>query len=207
MTRSAPPNTALLLDWLEGRLPAAQASSLAQAVADDPALHAQVAWLRDFLRASRATVLVDPPPELLQSVNAHFAAYARQQRGPGPVRTFIAALTADSWQRLALSGMRAASLRSVPRQVIYSSELADVALNIQAQPGSLHYALEGQVFAPEASPSARFVAQLLQEGVERRLALSDSLGKFSLAELPTGVYELLVSSDQGEIEIGPIELA
>lgn len=203
----SPPGTDLLLDWLQDQLPAEQSASLAQAVQDDPALQARVAWLRDFLRASRETVLVDPPPGVLAPVNVHFAAYARQKRGPGLLRTFRAMLTADSWQRLALAGVRDVSLRSAPRQVIYSSALADVALNIQARPGGAQFDLEGQLFALEEGASDDFIVQLLQEGVERRLAFSDTLGKFSLAGLPAGVYELLASSDQGDIEIGPIELA
>ncbi len=202
----SPPSTALLLDWLEGRLPDESAANLAQAVADDPSLQAQVAWWRAFLRISRGAVLADPPAGLLRQLQAPFAAYARQQRGPGPVRAFIAALTDDSWQRLALAGVRNTSLRHAPRQMIYSSEVADVALNIQAGSSDATFDMEGQIFALADYAAAEFVVQLVQEGVERRLALSDELGKFSLASLPAGGYALWLSSDQGEIEISPIEL-
>lgn len=200
-------STMQLMDWLEERLPAEEAEAIAKAVQEDAAAQQQVAWLRDFLSVSREVVLADPPAGIHQQAHAHFADYAQQKRGPGLVRTFIAALTGDNWQRLTLAGVRNVNLRSEPRQVIYSSELADVALNIQAQSSGEHFDLEGQVFALEESAAEEFVVQLLQGGVERRLAVSDDLGKFSLAGLPAGVYELLVSSDQGEIEIGPIELA
>jgi hypothetical protein len=195
------------LDWLENRLAADDAAVVAQAIEADPALQAQVAWLRDFLNTSSQVVLVDPPAGIHQQATARFAAYAEGKRSPGLVRTFIAALTADNWQRLPLAGVRNVSLRSEPRQVVYSSELADVALNIHAQPGSERFDLEGQVFALADSTGDEFVVQLLQGGVEKRLAVSDDLGKFSLSGLPAGVYELLVSSEQGEIEIGPLGLA
>lgn len=207
MARPQKPDTTQLLDWLENRLSADDAAAVAQAIEADPALQAQVAWLRDFLNTSSQVVLVDPPVGIHQQATARFVAYAQGKRPPGLVQTFIAALTADNWQRLSLAGVRNVSLRSEPRQVVYSSELADVALNIHAQPSSERFDLEGQVFALEESAGDEFVVQLLQGGVEQRLAVSDDLGKFSLSGLPAGVYELLVSSEQGEIEIGPLELA
>lgn len=206
MARPQNPDTTQLLDWIENRLSADDTAAVAQAVEADSTLQAQVAWLRDFLNTSSRVVLVDPPAGIHQQATAHFAAYAQNKRSPSLVRTFIAALTADNWQRLSMAGVRNVTLRSEPRQVIYGSELADVALNIHAQPNSECFDLEGQVFALEDEPSEAFVVQLLQDGVERRLAVSDGLGKFNLSGLPAGVYELLVSSEQGEIEIGPIEL-
>lgn len=207
MARQQTSDITQLLDWLENRLSADDAAAVAQAIEADPALQAQVAWLRDFVNTSSQVVLVDPPAGIHQQATARFAAYAEGKGSPGPVRTFIAALTADNWQRLSMAGVRNVTLRREPRQVIYSSELADVALNIHAQPSSERFDLEGQVFALEDSAGDQFVVQLLQDGVEQRLAVSDDLGKFSLDGLPAGVYELLVSSEQGEIEIGPIELA
>lgn len=206
MTGSQTPSTALLLDWLEDRLSAKEGSDLVRSIETDPALQAQVDWLRGFLQLSSVVVLADPPQEVRQAATAAFAAYAQANRPPSILQRLSAVLTSDSWQRLSMAGVRNVSLRSEPRQVVYSSELADVALNIQAEPSSMRFDLEGQIFALEDDAADAFVVQLLQDGVEQRLAVSDDLGKFSLAGLPAGVYDLLVSSDQGEIEIGPIEL-
>lgn len=207
MARLQTPDTTQLLDWLENRLSADEATAIAQAIEADAALQAQVAWLRDFLNTSSQVVLADPPAGIHLLATERFAAYAQGKRPPGLIRTFIAALTADNWQRLSMAGVRNVNLRSEPRQVVYSSELADVALNIHAETSGERFELDGQVFALEDDASGAFVVQLLQDGVEQRLAIGDDLGKFSLSGLPAGVYELVVSSDEGEIEIGPIELA
>jgi hypothetical protein len=200
------PDTAQLADWLEGKLAAAETAVIAQTVAADPALQAQVAWLREFLQLSRTTVLADPPAALRRAAAAAFAAYARAQRPSGRLQSLIAALTGDTWQRPALAGVRNVSLRSEPRQLIYSSDLADVALNAHMQAGGAQIDLDGQIFPLDDGDPSDIIVQLLQDGVERGLAFCDDLGKFSLNGLPPGQYDLLLSRPGAEIEIGPLEL-
>lgn len=207
MTGPQTPGTAQLLDWLEHRLPAEQTAILTRAIEADPALQEQVAWLREFLQLSSAAVLADPPESVRRAATTAFAAYAQTRRPPGVLQTLGAILTSDSWQRLSLAGVRNVTLRTVPRQLIYSSDLADVALNVHVQAGSQEIDLDGQIFPLDDADPAGFVVQLLQDGVERRLTASDTVGKFSLAGLPSGQYNLVIDSDQAEIEIGPIELA
>lgn len=198
--------TAELLDWLEGRLASAKAEALLAQVETDPALQKQVDWLRDFLQLSQTTLLASPPPEVRRAANAAFAAYAKTKRPSGFLHTLIATLTADNWQRPALAGVRNVSLRSEPRQLIYSSDLADVALNAHIQSGNGQIDLNGQIFLLDDSDPGDFIVQLLQDGLEYRLTACDPLGKFALTGLPAGTYELILSGDQAEIEIGPLEL-
>ncbi|HNS00950.1 MAG TPA: hypothetical protein PKM78_01035 [Anaerolineae bacterium] len=207
MTGTPTPSTAQLLDWLENRLPAADAEALAQAVQADAQLQATAAWLSDFLHLSAGVVLADPPPQVHRAASAAFAAYAQSKRPPGIVQTLSALLSSDSWQRLSLAGVRHVTLSTAPRQLIYSSDAADVALNIRAQRDGQGIDLEGQIFPLDETDPAAFVVQLLQEGIERRLTASDAGGKFSLAGLPAGQYELVIGGDRAEIEIGPLELA
>lgn len=195
------------MDWLENRAPAETAAAVAQAVEADPQLQEQATWLREFLQLSRSVVLADPPAEVRQAANAAFAAYAEARRPPSLLQRLSAALTADSWQRLSLAGVRNVTLHTDPRQLIYSSDLADVALNVQVQSGGQDIDLDGQIFPLDDSEPAGFVVQLLHDGVELRLTTSDAAGKFSLAGLPSGQYELVIAGDQAEIELGPLELA
>lgn len=201
------PTAAQLMDWLENRLPADQATTIAQAVERSAALQQQVAWLAEFLQLSRGLVLADPPTEVRQAAVAAFAAHVQAQRPPSLLQRLTAALTADSWQRLSLAGVRNVTLRTDPRQLIFSSDLADVALNIHVERGGQDIALDGQIFPLNDVDPAGFVVQLLQGGIERRLTTSDAAGKFSLTELPAGEYELVIAGDQAEIELGPIALA
>lgn len=207
MTGPRTPDTAQLLDWLEGRLPAAQAEALAQAVAADARLQAEADWLAEFLQTSAGARLADPPPQVRQAARAAFAAYAHSRRPPGVVSMLRALLISDSWQRLSLAGVRNATLHTAPRQLIYSSELADVALNVQAQRGSQRIDLDGQIFPLDEAEPASFVVQLLRDGVELRLTASDAAGKFSLASLPPDQYHLIIGGDRAEIELGPLDLA
>ncbi len=201
------PSAEQLMDWLENRAPAETAAAVAQAVEADPQLQEQATWLREFLQLSRSVVLADPPAEVRQAANAAFAAYAEARRPPSLLQRLSAALTADSWQRLSLAGVRNVTLHTDPRQLIYSSDLADVALNVQVQSGGQDIDLDGQIFPLDDSEPAGFVVQLLHDGVELRLTTSDAAGKFSLAGLPSGQYELVIAGDQAEIELGPLELA
>lgn len=200
------PTTDQLADWLEGKLSPADTAVLTQLVAATPSLQEQVAWLQEFLHISQTTTLADPPASVRQSAVATFAAYAQDKRPSGRLRTLIATLTADNWQRPALAGARHASLSREPRQLIYSSDLADIALNAHIPTGSQRVDLDGQIFPLDDSDPADFVIQLLQDGIERGLLISDDLGKFSLTGLPPGHYALVLSRDQDEIEIDPLEL-
>jgi len=195
-----------LADWLEGKLSPEEAAVLEQLIAANPGLQEQVAWLQEFLQISRATILAAPPAAVRQAAQAAFAAYADHKRPPGLLRTLIASLTADNWQRPALAGARNVSLRSEPRQLIYSSDLADVALNAHIPTGSQQVSLDGQIFLLDESDPADFMVQLLQNGLERSFVLADALGKFSFTGLAPGQYDLLLSRIGAEIEIGPLEL-
>jgi hypothetical protein len=195
------------MDWIEDRLPVEDRAALAQAVEADPLLQERAAWLRRFLGISRQLVLADPPEDVRRSARASFAAYAQARRPPGVLQRLSAALASDNWQKLSLAGVRNVTLHTAPRQLIYTSDLADVALNLRLDAGGQQIDLAGQVFPLDDSDPAGFVVQLLQDDVERGLVACDAIGKFSLVGLPAGAYALVVSGDQGDIELGPIEVA
>ena len=206
MASSQIPDMFRLADWLEGKLSPEEAAVLEQLIAANPGLQEQVAWLQEFLQISGATILAAPPTAVRQAAQAAFAAYANHKRPPSLLRTLVASLTADNWQRPALAGARNISLRSEPRQLIYSSDLADVALNAHIPTGSQQVNLDGQIFLLDESDPADFMVQLLQNGLERSFVLADARGKFSFTGLAPGQYDLLLSRIGAEIEIGPLEL-
>lgn len=200
------PTTAQLLDWLEGRLAPTELPLLTAAIQTDPTLQEQVAWLRDFLQISRTTTLTNPPADARQANRAIFTAYAQAKRPPNIWQTLIATLTADNWQRPSLSGVRDVSLHTTPRQLIYTTAVVDVALNVHIQIGGQQIDLDGQLFPLDDSEPDDFVIQLLQNDVELRLTVSDGVGKFTLTGLAAGIYDLILSSDRAEIQIGAIDL-
>jgi hypothetical protein len=207
MANSQIPDTAQIADWLEGKLAPEKTAVFAQLIAANPQLQERVNWLQEFLQISRATTLVQPPDSVRQAATAAFAAYAKTKRPPGLLQTLLATLTADNWQRPALAGARNVSLRSEPRQLIYSSPVADIALNAHMQSGSQMITLDGQIFPLDESDPFDFVIQLLHDDREYHLTFTDTLGKFSLAGLDSGQYTLVVSRAGAEIEISPLDLA
>lgn len=63
---------ATLLDWVEGRLPEAEAEQVRAAIAADPQARTTVAWMRRFQRLRAGIVLATPPPETRQRLEALF---------------------------------------------------------------------------------------------------------------------------------------
>lgn len=206
MTRAKKIASTQLMDWLEGKLPPAEAGRVAKAVDSDQELQEAVAWLRRFLALSASTTLVEPPADLRQAPTRLFEAYAEGRRPAGFWQTLVATLTSDSWQRLAPAGARQAGLPAAPRQLIYASAVADVALNIQAQPDGQRLGLVGQVFPLDETEPAAFTAQLLQREKEVALTAADDQGKFAFPPLPAGAYDLVISSERADILIPALEL-
>jgi hypothetical protein len=203
-------NITVLMDWLEGKLDAAEAAAVAQTVAQEPSLQTTVEWLRQFLHLSTDTVLATPDPTIHKRATEHFRAHARgkQARGkerPGIWQTLVGLLTSDSWQRLSLATVRNVNLHTVPRQLIYTTPAADVALNIQARDEQLD--LAGQVFPLDEEETAPYTVQLLQMDQELGLSTTDPVGKFSFPSLAEGKYELVLTADAHEIVIESLELA
>ena len=193
------------MNWLEGRLTADDATDVARAVAQEPHLQATTKWLREFLRLSATTQLATPPPSIHRAPTEHFKEYARGLRGQGIIQPLRGLLTADSWQRLAPAGARHAATPAAPRQLVYSSPAADVALFIQANNENLD--LIGQVFPLAAEELAAYTVQLSKDGRPLNMTPTDLVGKFSFSALKEDSYALVLTADNHEIVIDPLALS
>ena len=210
-----PPTTDELLNWLEGRLSETEAAQIAQRVAvADEATQQTVSWLKAFIRRSHASLLVPPPAAARAAVRNMIK--ARQAQQPSLLRRLVAALAPPPpGSRLVTSGLRGANIRAVQRQLTYTTELADVVVNIQptsisTTPGrEKQLDMKGQIFLADAADGLdvqRVVVQLLREGGEMGLTVPNELGEFSFEAIPPGSYEIILSAGQTEIELAPIAL-
>lgn len=192
-----------LADWIEGRLSGEEARVLEErlALADD-ATREDVAWLRAFFRVSENAALDPLPPEARDELVGRYEAYLEGRR-PGFLQRLAAKLTFDSASQPAV-GIRATA-QGPNRQLIYSTDAADVALDIRARPYGKNLDLEGQVFPDEAEPGS-FSVQLLDGTDELGITTTGELGDFVFESVPPGVYEVLLSTDRTEITIAPLEL-
>lgn len=198
---------AKMLDWLEGRLPEEEALTLtAQLAAADEGTLADLAWLRNFLEVSQKLKLVPPPPELRPVLRRRFAGYFGERRPPNIIGRLAATLTYDSHTQLASAGFRSVDLAGSQRQLVFSTHIAEIVLNIHTRPQDQRLNLIGQVFSSEEGLSQGFSVQLLRGVEEVGLTTTDDLGEFAFEGFPAGTYELVLSMDRFEVWIPSIQL-
>ena len=196
-----------LVDWVEGRLPEDEARAVEEQVARaDSRTLADVAWLRKFVKATDNAVLESPPREVRDALIARFEAYANGQRTPGLLKRVLASLTFDSDLRPAV-GLRTAGAQQGRRQLVFSAGAFDIALNLRSGVPDKNLVLDGQVLPREDQELKPFSVQLLYGGTELGLTATDELGSFALRDIPPGVYDIVLSTDQEEISIAPVDLS
>ncbi len=193
-----------LADWAEGRLPEAEAGAVERRLAgDDEATRADAEWLRAFARAAGGIVIEDPPAGQRAALAEAFEAYAGGRRQPGPVRRFVATLSFGGGSR-PVAGVR--STGGAGGQLVYTTEAADVALNLRRRPGNGKLDVDGQVFPNEAGEPETFGVQILSGTDEVGTTATDELGEFAFEGVPPGQYQIMLSGREVEILISPLEL-
>jgi len=197
-----------LVDWVEGRLSEEESREVERRVeAAGEATRAEVEFLRTFFGASAGTVFEEPPPGLRDELERRFEEHAQRLRNPGLLRRLVATLTFDSGLQAATAGIRSASPNGAERQFVYTTDVADIALNLRPRRGERKLDLEGQVLpvAGETDPGS-FSVRLLRETSEVETTGTDDLGEFTFESVPPGAYEMLFSTEGVEIVISPIDL-
>jgi hypothetical protein len=199
-----------LADWLEGRLPEEEAQEMEQRLASaDDATRAEADWLRGFLEISSGIVLDLPPPEvrdrLLRLPEGRAEGRTEGRREPGIFRHLVASLTLDTRAGPALAGLRSGgAVEGAQRQLVYSAEAVDLALDVRKRPGGL-LDLGGQVLPANIAPE-EFSVQLLRGGREFGIAAADEVGEFFFGTLTPGTYEIILSTGELEVTVGPVGL-
>jgi hypothetical protein len=194
-----------LADWAEGRLSDEEAAAIVERLEGaDEETRARAEWLRAFALASGRTTLAAPPREVRENLRRRFAAYAEGVREPGLLRRVVATLSFEGGMQPAF-GVRSARTGEAQEQLVYSTDVADVALNVHPRPGG-RVDLDGQIFpAGEAEPGG-FVVQLLSGGSDVGITTTDELGEFGFESIAPGEYEILVSDGEVEIQLSSVRL-
>ncbi len=197
---------ARLMDWVEGRLSEQEARAVEEWVAAaGSATQADVAWLRAFARVTEATVIASPPARVREELIERFDAYAEGKQHPSLLQRLIATLTFDSTMQPA-PGLRAARAQDAQRQLVYSTDAADIALIVRPRARDGLLDLHGQILPIDSADTGIFGVQLLQGSSEVAMTATNSLGEFTFEAVSPGVYEVLAGSDRVEIRIPDVEL-
>ncbi len=194
-----------LADWAEGRLPEEEARTMTEQLQRaDEETRARAEWLRAFARASERTSLVAPPREVRENLSRRFAAYAKGDREPGLLRRVVATLSFEGGMQPAF-GVRSARTGEAQEQLVYSTDVADIALNVHPRPGG-RIDLDGQLFPTGDAEPGGFVVQLLSGGSDVGITTTDELGEFGFESIAPGGYDVLVSNGEVEIQLSSVPL-
>jgi hypothetical protein len=203
---SRPLDFARLVEWVDGRLTEDEARIVEEALARaDSATLADVAWLRRFREAADSAIVESPPQELRVALVETFEAHAEGRRRPGLVERMLAGLVFDSNLQPA-AGLRAIGARQSRRQLIYHADKFDLAINLLARGSDNNLDLDGQVLPREDGGPVLFSVQLLREGRELALTVTDDLGSFAFQDVTPGGYELVLSAETVEVSVLPVEV-
>jgi hypothetical protein len=195
-----------LVDWVEGRLSAEEAGAVEERVAEgDKATLARVSWLRAFARVNEDVVLDAPPQEVRSELLRRYDAYAESRRTPGLRQRLVATLSFDSGFQPAF-GARSGGGQEGQEQLVYTTDAADIALNLRTRHRNGHLDVDGQVFPADDADPASFSVQLLSGVDEVDISTTDELGEFAFEAVPFGAYQILVSGERVEILISSVEL-
>jgi hypothetical protein len=120
----------------------------------------------------------------------------------------LATLTFDSRAQPATAGLRSAQHadEGSQRQLVYTTEAAEIALTVQTTLPNKTFIVTGQIFPIGDTPTHTFSIQLLRDVQEVDLASADELGEFTFANLPAGDYDMVVSAGQYEVVISSLRL-
>jgi hypothetical protein len=135
-----------------------------------------------------------------EQLSRRFAAFAAEQRPPGLWQRLSAVLRFDSRLQPGAVGVRAGSTQT-ERQLVYSTDYADVALTIQSSAPAKRHNLFGQILPTTADIEVAHSIELLEGGRERSFTVTTEVGDFVIEAIPQGEYELVIRSDRYEIVI------
>ena len=199
---------ARVADWIQGRLSEEEARAVEEQLATaDEETREEVEVLRRFIEASGSLVLAKPPPDVRETLARRFEAHARGWRQPSLLRRLVANLTFDSGFQPADAGARSAGAQEGERQLSYSTDVAEIVLDVFPRPGGRRLDLGGQVFGRGDEAVGAFTVQLLRDAKEVGITPTDDLGEFAFEDVPPGVYEMVLSGEGVEILISTLRLA
>lgn len=166
-----------LVDWVEGRLPDDQQTTLAAHLGACARCRDEAARIREMLAAMRADVSVDAPPAVIARAVSLFRPRTVEP-APSLLQRLVAALTFESTPLTPAFGLRSAE--STVRQLIFAA--GDYDIDLRVTPAAAGWQLAGQVLGPDAGSG---VATLVIDGATVTAPL-DTDASFTFPSLPAG---------------------
>ena len=212
MTRVPPePRLARLADLVEYRLSPTEEAVVRRLLQEGgPRADHALRWTRDFLALAAAVPLHDPPPGVTERLTRSFAACQEATAALAETSVEVTlALLFDSTKDRELVGTRSADLLDDVVHLAYSSEHADLVLDItRTSTGDLR--IDGQVLPLDAGAEGLFESSLSLEGSQTRSVVCDSHGRFSFDDARPGPQQLRTGNGQislvADLDLGELGL-
>lgn len=153
--------------------------------------------LRQAIGLMRIDDVENAPASLIENAKAMFRGRGAN-REPSRFARVLAALTFDSLTAKPAFGLRSGA--SSGRQLVYSTELADIDLRVSPQSGE--WEIAGQVLGASES---RGKVNLESDSFSASADLNE-LAEFGFQSVPSGIYTMFVQLPELEIEIPPLQL-
>ncbi len=185
-TPNSNPTVETLVSFALGDLDSSQAAALEARLTRTPEARRLLDKIRELVRTLQTYDGVSPPDVLVRRVKGMVGA-APSAAAPA-LREFVATLVFDSFGKVALAGFRGTV---ADRQLAYSSDIADIDLQVSA-PAPSRRAVRGQV-STAGAPGATSAA-LTRPGQADPVCQAevDQHGMFSLESTP-GTFELRIT--------------
>jgi len=153
--------------------------------------------LRQAIGLMRIDDVDNAPASLIKSAKAMFRNRGAN-REPSRLARVLAALTFDSLTAKPAFGLRSGA--TTGRQLVYSTEMADLDLRVSPQSGE--WEIAGQILG---SSESRGNVKLVSDTFSASADLNE-LAEFGFQSVPSGIYTMLVHLPELEIEIPPLQL-
>ena len=153
--------------------------------------------LRQAIGLMRIDDVENAPASLIRSAKAMFRNRGAN-REPSRLARVLAALTFDSLTTKPAFGLRSGA--TAGRQLVYSTEMADIDLRVSAQSGE--WEIAGQILG---SSESRGNVNLVSDTFSASADLNE-LAEFGFQSVPSGIYTMFVHLPELEIEIPPLQL-
>ena len=153
--------------------------------------------LRQTVGLMQADDVEDAPANLIKYAKNMFTGRSAS-REPSRLARVLASLTFDSLTARPAFGLRSGV--SAGRQLVYSTQIADIDLRVSPQSGE--WEIAGQILG--SSQSAGTV-NLESDSFSASVDLNE-LAEFGFQSVPSGIYRMFVHLPELEIEIPPLQL-
>ena len=185
-----------LLDLTDQRLPAQETADLLDLIPlCDEATQADWAWIQAF----KDSLMTNPTLEATR--NDLLMAFRQNKRGAWRRKLQqMVAVSFDSWatrSSLAPVGARSAELASATRQLVFSTDTLDIALELRSHKTTT--VITGQILQNMDVDLTAWTIDLFSDGDQVASVTSDDLGEFEFSASPSLDFQLALRYEKDEV--------